>query len=500
MKIENKKGFTISVIITIVLSILIGILFLSENELSLPDSVYQIYLDGEKIGLIESKDDLYDLINSEQKEIRDTYNVDQVYPPNGFSIEKYDTYATETTTINDIYNKIKEEKDFTVKGYTISIKSKDENIAPKYIYVLDRDVFEQAIYNFITVFVNETQYRNYINGTQPEIVDVGEIINNMYFDETLTIKESYISVDETIFTNVEDLSHYLLFGLDSKRSTYTVKKGDTIETIAYDNKLNVQEFLIANQNITDENTILAIGQEVVIELIDPQISLVYESEVVEDQEVPYETETIADYSKVTGYRVVEQQGITGINRITKQIQVTNGAENEGAYIDDAKTITIRAPQNEKVRVGRKSYNMGTYIDTGTSWAWPTNSPYVFTSPYGYRGGEFHAGQDISGTGLGSPIYAIGDGVVISAQWGGMVGDSAGKNVVIQHPNGYYSIYAHLNDINVKVGQTVSRKQKIGTMGKTGVASGVHLHLSITVGGPPYKGGSFINPLRLWNLK
>lgn len=500
MKIENKKGFTISVVITVILSILIGILFLTEQELSLPNSVYQIYLDGEKIGLIESKTDLYDLINNEQKEIRDAYKVDQVYPPNGFSIEKYDTYDGETTTINAIYDKIKEEKDFTVKGYTIAIKSKDENVAPKYIYVLDKDIFDQAIYNFITVFVNETQYKNYINGTQPEIVDIGSIINNMYFNETLTIKESYISVEENIFTNVDDLTHYLLFGLDSERSTYTVKKGDTIETIAFDNKLNIEEFLIANQNIAGENTILAIGQEVVIELIDPQVTLVYESEVVEDQEVPYETETIADYSKVTGYRVVEQQGITGINRITKQIQMTNGKENEGAWIDEAKTITIRVPQNEKVRVGRKNYNQGVYIDTGTSWAWPTNSPYVFTSPYGYRGGEFHAGQDISGTGLGSPIYSIGDGVVISAGWGGMVGNSAGKNVVIQHPNGYYSIYAHLNDVQVKVGSNVSRKQKIGTMGRTGVASGVHLHLSITVGGPPYHGGSFIDPLRLWNLR
>ena len=498
MKDENKKGLTISIILTIILSVFIGILFLTETELSLPNSVYQIYLDGEKIGLIESKDDLYDLINSEQKEIKDAYKVDQVYPPNGFSIEKYDTYVGETTTINDIYDKIKEEKDFTVKGYTIAIKSKDENVAPKYIYVLDRDVFDKAIYNFITVFVNETQYKNYINGTQPEIVDVGSIINNMYFNETLTIKESYISVDETIYTNVDELSHYLLFGLDTERNTYTVKKGDTIESIAYDNKLNVQEFLIANQNIADENTILAIGQEVAIELIDPQISLVYESEVVEDQEVPYETETISDYSKVTGYRVVEQQGIRGINRITKQIQVTNGIENDGAHVDNS--VIIRAPQNEKVRVGRKSYNMGTYIDTGTSWAWPTNSPYVFTSPYGWRGGEFHAGQDISGTGLGSPIYAIADGIVISAQWGGMVGNASGKNVVIQHYNGYYSIYAHLNDISVSVGQTVSRKQKIGTMGKTGVASGTHLHLSITVGGPPYKGGSFIDPLRLWNLR
>ena len=79
MKIENKKGYTISVITTIILSIFIGTLFLTETELSIPKSVYQIYLDGEKIGLIENKEDLYNLINSEQKEIKGRIYYDKAF-------------------------------------------------------------------------------------------------------------------------------------------------------------------------------------------------------------------------------------------------------------------------------------------------------------------------------------------------------------------------------------------------------------------------------------
>lgn len=498
MNKENLKVYRVSIIITVVLSIITALMFFGDFKYEKPDTVYQIYLDGEKVGLIDDRNELYDLINEEQIEIKNNYNVNQVYPPNGFTIEEYTTYDADTTTVDNIYNRIKEAKNFTIKGYTITIKSKEENVAPKYIYVLDRSVFESAIKNFITTFVNATQYQNYLNGTQPEIVDVGSIINNMYFDETITIKESYISVLEKIYTTTEDLTHYLLYGDETEQKSYKVKKGDTIESIAYDAKLNVQEFLIANPNIKSANAMLAVGQNVTIEIPSPEVSLIYESEVVEDQEMPYETETKYDYSKSSGYRHVEQEGINGITRITKQIQVKNGEENSQAIIDKAKSIEIRPMQKEIVTVGRK-VNYGTYIPITGSWAWPTNSPYVLTSPFGYRWGTLHEGLDISGTGKGSPIYAIGDGEVIDARRGGIMGWSAGNCVVIRHSNGYYSAYAHLNSIEVKVGDIVTSRQRIGTMGDTGYVTGVHLHLAIYVG-VPYNGGYPIDPKRLWNLK
>ncbi len=497
---ETLKVYRTSIIITVVLSIITALMFFGDFKYEKPDTVYQIYLDGEKVGLIDNREELYDLINEEQIEIKNNYNVNQVYPPNGFKIEEYTTYNALTTTVDNVYNQIKEAKNFTIKGYTITIKSKEENVAPKYIYVLDRTIFESAIKNFITTFVDATQYQNYLDGTQPEIVDVGSIINNMYFDETITIKESYISVLEKIYTNVDDLTHYLLYGNESEVKDYKVKKGDTIESIAYDAKLNVQEFLIANPSIKSADAMLAVGQNVTIEIPSPEVSLIYESEVVEDQEMPYETETKYDYSKSNGYRHVDQEGINGITRITKQIQVKNGEENSQAIIDKAKSIEIRPMQKEIVTIGRKvNSNWGTYIPVTGSWAWPTNSPYVLTSPFGYRWGTLHEGLDISGTGRGSPIYAIGDGEVIDAGRGGMMGRNSGNCIVIKHSNGYYSAYAHLNSIEVKVGDIVTSRQRIGTMGDSGYATGVHLHLAVYVG-VPYNGGRPIDPKRLWNLK
>ncbi len=499
----NKiKGFILCSLLTILSIVLLGFSFINIEETEKPTSIYQVYLDGEKIGLINSKEDLYSLINKEQVEIKDEYKVDQVYPPKGFKIIKKNTYNENITTVEEVYDEIKNQKQFTIKGYTITIKSEIEGAEPIYLYVLDDKVFEEAVYNVITTFVGEERYHQFLAGEQPEIVDVGYIIERMNFKEKISIKESYISVDEKIYTDVHDLTKYLLFGENISSKEYIVKQGDTIENIALSNQLNVSELLIANDNISSEDMLLAIGQKVNVALIDPVLSLVYEEYVVEDVQQQYEKEIQKDSTKYNNYKKVVQKGVNGINRVTTRVQFVNGEQMAGA-VQVVNPQVIRPVQNEITVVGTKirftgNGQTGSYVDTGDAWAWPTNSPYVITSHYGYRWGTIHDGMDISGTGYGSPIYASLDGVVYQAQWGGVVGKSAGYNVVIQHSNGYYTVYAHCAKVLVKKGQTVSRRQKIATMGRSGVATGTHLHFGVFYGGLPYNGGRAIDPRKLWS--
>ena len=178
---KNKKGITICSIFTILLSILLAKSFFNLESYDKPMSIYQVYLDGEKLGSIDSKDELYTLINKEQSEIKNEYNVDQVYPPKGFQIVKYNTYNNTSSSVDKIYNLIKDEKEFTVKGYTITIKSEEENVEPVYIYVLDKNVFEQAMQEYVKTFIGAERYKQYKENSQPEIVDSGYPIENMYF-------------------------------------------------------------------------------------------------------------------------------------------------------------------------------------------------------------------------------------------------------------------------------------------------------------------------------
>ncbi len=502
----NKKSIIVCAIMTIILTILLGYEFLNIKKYVSPFNKYRIYLDGEKIGLIQSKNALYSMINKEQTEIKNKYKVKKVYPPKGFEIIKVNTYDTNNNSISEVYEKIKATKEFTVKGYNVIIKSSDNKTAPIYINVLDKHLFKEALEKYVRTFIGEERYQQYLDETQPEIIDTGFTIENMYFQENISIKEAYISVNEKIYTDVDELTKYLLYGDNTEKKEYTVVQGDTVESVAFANKLSASELIIANDDIKSTDALLAIGQKVNVAFINPKVTFIYEELVTQDSEQQYQTEIQEDNTQYTSYKVVKQKGENGINRITTRVQFINGTQNEGVSIV-GDPIVIKPVVNEIVVKGTKKYYVptptpdiidirGEHIDNGATWGWPTNTPYVITSPYGYRWGTLHDGIDISGTGYGSPIYASLDGTVVQAQWGGMVGNAAGINVVLAHDNGYYTVYAHLSKFYVSPGQRVGRGERIGAMGHTGNAFGTHLHFGVFTG-PPYNGGRSFNPLRLW---
>ena len=501
---------TKDIIITVVLSVIvIGLYFIDQNidtEIKYADKAYQVYLNGEVIGLIEDDQELYDLINNEQQEIKNTYNVDSVYPPNVFKIVEVNTYDKDFTTATNIYDMIEERDDFTVRGYTITIKYneddyyEEEEVPENYtINVLDKSVFEEAIRNYILAFVSEEDLNSYTTGEIADLTDIGEIINNMYFEETITIKEAYISVNEKIYTDAAELSQVLLFGPDATMDSYTVQAGDDIESISADYKLNPQEFLIANPNYRSENVLLKIGDTVNVTLLDPIITFVYDVYRIEESVTPFATKTEVDKTKERGYSEITQAGVTGLTLNHETFSVTNGEQSSEISIIDS--ITIRDVVDQITTVG-PTYSSGgsvsgSYVDIPGDWGWPTNQPSVITSRYSMRWGRLHEGIDISGTGYGSPIYAIGDGTVVNVspacsscyQW------SNGNYVVVEHANNVYSAYLHLSGFNVRVGDTVRKGQVIAYMGNSGFVTGTHLHLGIYIG-EPFSGGSTrsVNPL------
>jgi len=100
---------------------------------------------------------------------------------------------------------------------------------------------------------------------------------------------------------------------------------------------------------------------------------------------------------------------------------------------------------------------------------------------------YHPAIDISNT-AGGAIRAADSGKVIVAGWPDSSG--YGRRIIIDHGNGFTTLYAHLSSTAVSVGQYVSRGQTIGMMGSTGRSTGVHLHLEIR------KNGVAQNPLSL----
>ena len=469
-----------------------------------PQTLYRVYLQGKSLGVIESKESFENYIDEKQEEIKKIYKVKKVYVPRDLDIVKEITFENDVKTNQEIYEEIKDISPFTIDGYVVKIKgieTKDEEgnsqVGPtQVLYILKKDIFVQSIQKTVKSFIDPQDYENYANNTQPIIQDTGKTIENIYIKNKITIKKGKIPVNQTIYQTEEELSKYLLFGTTEAQATYEIKDGDTISEVAFNNRISIEEFLIANPDLQDEKALLAPGQIVTLGILKPQFSVVEESEVVTREEQNYTTETRYDNDKLVGYSEVIQAGVKGENRVTNYVQKING---ETINMVNTGKEVLREPITEViVKGGKQSYysgGYGTVIATKGQWGWPASCATI-SSNFGWRWGVLHDGTDIASCGYGSNIFAAQSGTVIISS----SKRDNGQYIVIDHHNGIYSMYAHLcyGCRYVNVGDYVEKGQVIGGMGQTGAATGVHLHFAIWQGGPPYTGGSrAINPMSLY---
>lgn len=570
-----------NILLVLVISTIVFLLGFSHKISRQPYTLYNVYLDGELLGVIESKSELENYINSQANTIRenvlkyeielaaiDTYtkyyalfdistfnekevldflktykteynitdididnvetyydkklynyteseindireytktnniykHVSNVYNPNGIEIRKTYTYKKDFVSVKEIYKKIIEKKSCTVAGYVFTIKSTNEELDDIVIYTIDDKIFSDAIENLITIFVPEDTYKQYKNNTQPEIVTTGSRIDNVYVEEDITYKAVNIPVEEKIYTDAKELSEFLLYGDNFTQEIVKVKVGDSIETLALNNKISVQEFLIFNSQYTSRDNLLVAGTDVVISNIDPKIQIVTESYEVVDKETSFNTTEQYDSNLTQGTILVTQEGKNGLERVTQNVKTVNGLI---SYVDPVDKQVLTTPIPKIINIGTKYVpNVG----STTSWGWPTNSGYTITSYYGYRAPipglygstNFHSGLDIAGTGYGSPVKATNNGTIysITPEWVNGVKNSYGNHIIINHNNGYYTLYAHMSSFepSITVGSTVTRDSIIGYVGCTGTCSGPHVHYEIRTC-PSY--GCITDPLRYY---
>ena len=147
------------------------------------------------------------------------------------------------------------------------------------------------------------------------------------------------------------------------------------------------------------------------------------------------------------------------------------------------STTLASGGNANPNAGSTSGGKVDYV-TNASWAWPIGTRWCYiSSTYGYRdasisGWSFHGGIDLAGGNgalHGAPVYATRAGRVITA----VTSDTGyGIYVLIDHGDGYSSLYAHMSVRYVGVGDVVSKGQMIGRVGDTGNSRGAHLHFEI----------------------
>ncbi|EGO2668812.1 peptidoglycan DD-metalloendopeptidase family protein [Enterococcus faecalis] len=221
-------------------------------------------------------------------------------------------------------------------------------------------------------------------------------------------------------------------------------------------------------------------------------------------------------------RLLGQAGISGDYRnITTQLKLLDWHMHNGQYIPSAAypysvaqfkaltdigTATMAFEANferpavthpERIPLAQYWYDLLHNLKpTNPTWVNPVRSTYTITQEWdqiGWGTNVIHGGIDIASVPAGTspPIYVARSGTVETVTYDG----TGGNYVVVKHDDGYWTYYGHLDSVDLVVGEKVTTNSRVGIMGSTGLAKGIHLHFEV------WKGGQWqrINPRDVINF-
>lgn len=246
---------------------------------------------------------------------------------------------------------------------------------------------------------------------------------------------------------------------------YKVQPGDCISCIAHKFHMTQQSIYELNPGL--KGTLIRVGEELTLSELQPLLTVKTVEKRTDLKEIPYETNYVDDPSVKEGTKQVLTLGENGLKRVSFLTTRINGKWMEEKAGEEAVIIPITPAV---VKRGTKVIpGMGT-----GSFAWPVYNPKL-TSEFGKRWGGFHPGTDMVSDQLS--IMAADRGKVVFAGWK----TGYGNCIIIDHQNGYSTLYGHLSQILISDHENVEKGEKIGIMGSTGNATGVHLHFEVRNG-------------------
>lgn len=273
---------------------------------------------------------------------------------------------------------------------------------------------------------------------------------------------SFIPRDLQLKTNIPERPRY-------EAVIYRVSRGDAMLSIAEDYKIKYETILYVNKEMEDNPHNLKPGMELTIPPVD---GLYYEWK---DGDT---FEAVAQEFDTTANEIIDFPG-NNVDLTDPKIapgtlvMIPGGSRELRNWAADLTT----ASRSNNGSTGTSDFG-GNVCGGGpvsSGFGWPADAHSLSGNGYG----PGHLGIDITAP-EGSNVYAAGSGVVTMAQGGYNYG--YGNVVQIDHGNGYVTVYAHLNQINVSQCQSVGQGTLIGYSGNTGNSFGAHLHFEIRING------------------
>ena len=265
-------------------------------------------------------------------------------------------------------------------------------------------------------------------------------------------------VDGVFYGATEDkktLTDSLTKILDDAKARY-----DETTTTTFVNDVKVTEGVFATESLK--------SAEDIVNSVKHKLSVRLETDLTVEYDRYYNTVYEYDNTKLDTYCEIKQEGKNGKQSVYYRLVYIDGVQTDAIVKSDT---VIEEPVDQIMVVGTKE----SYTGTG-DFLWPVPYTGNITSKFEHRWGTFHYGIDISWNGIyGQDIVASDNGTVT---WAGWDNSGYGYYVIIDHGNGFQTMYAHCCELYVSTGDKVLKGDAIAGVGATGYSTGDHLHFEI----------------------
>ena len=272
---------------------------------------------------------------------------------------------------------------------------------------------------------------------------------------------------------------------------------------------DMEKIMTADRNLEDQyiaareesERVKAEYEAVRSECLEKQEALRIEQKNLEDQiaETEEELAALADQldEAIAEYEEWQSAEAAAAQEVQQMIAAYEEQKRREA---EARAAAAAAAQVAQQQSSGGGLNPGAAVGTG-SFTWPVPCSTRVTSRFGNRSDPFtgetkyHSGIDIDGYGNeGGAIVAADGGTVTTATYS----DGYGNYIIIDHGNGYQTLYGHMSGLAVGAGQSVSKGQTIGYLGSTGRATGTHCHFEVFINGSRTDPAQFFSGLSYYN--
>jgi murein DD-endopeptidase MepM/ murein hydrolase activator NlpD len=427
------------------------------------------YVENSKIGTVLSKDKLAKELKTEI-----LASIDDI-KEKAYIMKIGDDFTVALESEDDIKQVLENaQSKYLADDINVDVElKKDENngliMVPEVVMLKENDISSRMFSTAALMNENVADVKNAEAKSEDVNKEKAGLTVDVGFSEPVMVVEGYAYASD-----IKDVNEAtdLITKENEEEKTYNIEKGDCPSIIAEKNDMSLNDLYNLNPGLENNESKIQIGDEVVVMVPEPELSVSVKDEIVYKQPIARGTTYIDNPKKYVGSNSVIDNGYDGEKQVTALITKVNGNEVNREIINEK---VLKEPKDKVVSKGTKPLPAksatGRFIKPLTR--------YRLSSPFGYRWGRLHQGVDMAAP-TGTPIRAADGGVVKFAGWSG----SYGYMIEINHGKGITTRYAHCSRLNVKVGQRVAQYEEIGRVGSTGRSTGPHVHFEVRFDGVP----------------